>query len=147
MIANQNKMSLYYTIVLGSLINFILAGQIYFETNSYVELIEAGYTFLLMVVIYGILIHRAPKLSRYLFPIWFSGIVCFNLLSKFNTNLRVFQQEEKALILTTYYLIVMNFLSYCEFKLSILLYTPLYIIACYFAMVQDNNTRENGYYH
>ena len=112
MIANQNKMSLYYTIVLGSLINFILAVQIYFETNSYVELIEAGYTFLLMVVIYGILNHRAPKLSRYLFPIWFSGIVCFNLLSKFNTNLRVFQQEEKDLILTTYYLIVMNFISY-----------------------------------
>jgi hypothetical protein len=77
------------------------------------------------------------------FPLWFITNTAMKVIMAFTTDPNSFlynkaEFQHTFISITENFIILMSFLSYCEFRISSLVYFPTYMIACLLVSYAEN---------
>ena len=93
------------------------------------------------MLVYAICHYRKRTLSKFVFLVWFFNTLTLNIVpGLIDDETSIFHVKkfynESYLQITVLYILCQTLVTYCEFRLSLLFYTPLYITAVYVLSVQ-----------
>jgi hypothetical protein len=108
------------------------------------DFLSAMYTFCAFSVLWPISRYRWPRLSKYIICFWFLCVATVNVYSAFNHEKdpfvkRLLPYNEKFMQLSVFYLMCVAIFAYCEYKLCLFIYTPIYIVATYLLSVAERD--------
>lgn len=118
-------------------LNFLIKVINVFVTHNQAPIlfIKALNTLCCLSVLWAICKFRFQKRSRWVFVLWYLTNTILNLSMALTSDPDSFlynkvEYQNFFLSLTVDYVLLMSFLSYCEFKISCVIYLPTYLIAC-----------------
>lgn len=104
---------------------------------------KAANTIFFLTVLWSICKLRFPRHSRWVFILWYIVNTILNVIMAFTHDPDSFfsndvEYQNFFLAVTVDYVLLMSFLSYCEFKISCLIYLPIYLITCILVSQAEN---------
>ena len=141
---NQNRKSLFILMQVLAAFNICLQSFNYFVRGlDIIGFLVAVAIVVYISIVWPILRWRWRKLVRYNFMCLWVTLNAINMLGsiKLNPDDDSFfiktAYNESFMILTTTYILFTAFLTYCEFKICLFFYTPLYLVSIFVFSTQQ----------
>jgi len=132
----QHVPRLFWTVQTLTIINIVYqTASVFLLGNQPIGLINGIQSSLCFNVLWSICYRYKQSFSKFVFMLWFIIMLIMNIIPAYVTQESIFYVKtifnESYYAVSLLYIYALCVFTYCEFKLCLIVYTPVYLVVAY----------------